>query len=96
MSFRQPFAGMELISFSRGKNMPCFHLYLQRGRFQMRTFSRMSWVNLLKLRASYGKTGQDNLGSSLYGVYEPSGFKVGFSDNSIFYVPLCVNGNKLS
>ena len=50
----------------------------------------VSWVNLLKLRASYGKTGQDNLGSSLYGVYEPSGFKVGFSDNSIFYVP-CVS-----
>ena len=48
------------------------------------------WINLLKLRASYGKTGQDNLGSSLYGVYEPSGFKVGFNDNGLFYVP-CVS-----
>ena len=45
---------------------------------------------MLKLRASYGKTGQDNLGSSLYGVYEPSGFKVGFNDNGLFYVP-CVS-----
>ena len=39
------------------------------------------------------KTGQDNLGSSLYGVYEPSGFKVGFNDNGHFLCTLCLNGN---
>ncbi len=32
----------------------------------------VSWMDLLKLRASYGTTGNDNLGSSLYGTYSPS------------------------
>lgn len=47
----------------------------------------ISWINLLKLRASWGKTGQDNLGSSLYGSYAPNNFKVNFSDNSIINIP---------
>ena len=47
----------------------------------------ISWINLLKLRASWGKTGQDNLGSSLYGSYAPNNFKVNFSDNGIINIP---------
>lgn len=54
------------------------------------------WINLLKLRASYGKTGQDNLGSSLYGSYAPGGFKVGFNDNSSFYIPYVSMGANYS
>lgn len=47
----------------------------------------VEWVSLLKIRASWGKSGQDNLGSSLYGVYKPSDFKVTFNNNSTFYIP---------
>ncbi len=32
----------------------------------------ITWLNLLKLRGSYGSTGSDNLGTSLYGTYSPS------------------------
>lgn len=47
----------------------------------------ISWINLLKLRLSWGKTGQDNLGSSLYATYAPNRFKVNFSDNTIVNIP---------
>lgn len=51
-------------------------------------------VSLLKIRASWGKSGQDNLGSSLYGVYKPSDFKVTFNNNSTFYIPyLLISAN---
>lgn len=47
----------------------------------------VEWVNLLKLRASYGVTGNDNLGSTLYGSYDAFGNHVMFSNNSIKYIP---------
>lgn len=47
----------------------------------------VDWVNLLKLRASYGETGNDNLGSSLYGAYGAFGNKIGFDNNGTTYVP---------
>lgn len=47
----------------------------------------VEWVNLLKLRASYGVTGNDNLGSSLYGSYAAFGNHVLFDNNSTTYVP---------
>lgn len=46
----------------------------------------VKWVNMLKLRASYGQTGNDNLGSTLYGAYSASGNKVAFDNNSTKYV----------
>ena len=46
----------------------------------------VKWVNMLKLRASYGQTGNDNLGSILYGAYSASGNKVAFDNNSTKYV----------
>ncbi|MGL4292026.1 MAG: SusC/RagA family TonB-linked outer membrane protein [Bacteroidales bacterium] len=52
----------------------------------------ITWIGLLKLRASWGKTGQDNLGSSLYGLYAPNRFKVNFSDNSIVNIPYVLMG----
>ncbi|MDR0507501.1 MAG: SusC/RagA family TonB-linked outer membrane protein [Dysgonamonadaceae bacterium] len=54
--------------------------------------SDISWLNLLKIRASYGKTGSDNLGSSLYGSYSPTGTHVLFDYNAQKYVPIVVNG----
>ena len=46
----------------------------------------VKWVNMLKLRASYGETGNDNLGSTLYGAYSASGNQVAFDNNATKYV----------
>ena len=46
----------------------------------------VKWVNMLKLRASYGETGNDNLGSTLYGAYSASGSQVAFDNNATKYV----------
>ncbi len=48
----------------------------------------ITWINLAKLRASYGETGSDNLGSRLYGTYSPSGTYVPFSQNTVKYIPI--------
>lgn len=47
----------------------------------------IEWINLLKIRASYGKTGRDNLGTSVYGTLAPSDWSVSFSNNSVSYIP---------
>ena len=47
----------------------------------------VDWINLLKLRASYGMTGSDNLGASLYGSFTAYGSYVMFDQNSTKYVP---------
>ncbi len=52
----------------------------------------ISWISLLKLRASYGETGLDNLGSALYSSYGPWGSQVMFSNNGVKYVPIIQNG----
>ncbi|KAA6328058.1 TonB-dependent receptor SusC [termite gut metagenome] len=52
----------------------------------------VSWINLLKLRASYGKTGSDNLGTSLYGSYGPGGLYIIFNNGSNKYTPIVDNG----
>lgn len=48
---------------------------------------QVKWINMLKLRASYGETGNDNLGTTLYGAYGAFGNQIGFSENSVRYVP---------
>ena len=47
----------------------------------------ISWINLLKLRASYGVTGNDNLGTSLYGAYTAYNYPVQFSGGGTSYTP---------
>ena len=47
----------------------------------------VKWINLLKLRASYGVTGNDNLGTSLYGAYSPYNYPVEFSSGAVSYTP---------
>lgn len=47
----------------------------------------VKWVNLLKLRGSYGQTGNDNLGSTLYGSYSAFSNYVAFDANATMYVP---------
>ncbi len=47
---------------------------------------RLEWINLLKLRASFGMTGRDNLGAILYGSYQPNGSNVYFlNDKNVAY-----------
>lgn len=53
----------------------------------------VNWINLLKLRASYGVTGNDNLGSTLYGVYILSPSFVKFHNNTASYIPYLKSGS---
>lgn len=53
----------------------------------------VSWLNQLKVRASYGETGSDNLGTSLYGTYGPfTSNQILFANNTIKYIPIVQNG----
>lgn len=52
----------------------------------------ITWINMLKLRASYGETGSDNLGSSLYGVIGTTRENVMFANNSVAYIPFVIQG----
>lgn len=47
----------------------------------------IEWINMLKLRASYGTTGNDNLGSTLYGTYGASSAYIKFNNNATTYIP---------
>ena len=42
----------------------------------------IEWINLLKIRGSYGVTGRDNLGTSLYGLYTMAPSYVKFDNTS--------------
>lgn len=53
----------------------------------------ISWLDLLKLRASYGVTGRDNLGTSLYGNYSASICYVRFDQNSTVFIPYIKSGS---
>ena len=52
----------------------------------------IKWIDLLKVRASYGVTGRDNLGSSLYGVYRMAPSYVKFDNNQTNYIPYIKSG----
>ncbi|GHT30502.1 SusC/RagA family TonB-linked outer membrane protein [Bacteroidia bacterium] len=52
----------------------------------------IEWINLLKVRGSIGVTGNDNLGTTLYGTYGPTEQYVIFDNNSVKYVPISNNG----
>ncbi len=52
----------------------------------------INWINLLKIRASYGVTGRDNLGTSLYGLYTIAPSYVKFDNNSVNYIPYIKSG----
>lgn len=51
----------------------------------------ISFVNLLKLRLSYGKTGRDNIGESLYGLYAASNYRK-FDSGNTQYIPYVLTG----
>ena len=50
------------------------------------------WIDLLKLRASYGETGLDNLGNSMYGNFFQGSQYIKFSENTVTYIPFQLSG----
>ncbi len=52
----------------------------------------IDWLGLLKLRASYGVTGDDNLGTTLYGTYSPSSTQIQFDGGNVIYPTYVQNG----
>lgn len=52
----------------------------------------IGWIDLIKIRASYGVTGRDNLGTSMYGLYTMAPSYVKFADNSVSYIPYIKSG----
>jgi TonB-linked SusC/RagA family outer membrane protein len=52
----------------------------------------VTWINLLKVRASYGQTGSDNLGTLLYGSYGPGSIYVIFNNGTSKYMPIVEKG----
>ena len=56
----------------------------------------LQFINLLKLRASYGKTGRDNLGTSVYGLFSPAANYVKFDNNSTTYIPYLLSSANYS
>jgi TonB-linked SusC/RagA family outer membrane protein len=53
--------------------------------------SSVSWIDLLKVRASYGETGSDNLGTTLYGTFAPYS-RVTFDGGNVQYIPITQRG----
>ena len=52
----------------------------------------ITWINMLKLRGSYGETGSDNLGTTLYGTINTTREDVKFNGNSTTYIPFILSG----
>lgn len=73
--------------FFKGKKYAWFPSVSVAWKIFNEKFMQLPWVNMLKLRASYGVTGSDNLGSTLYGAYTPTYALVMFNENSSKYVP---------
>lgn len=60
--------------------------------FNEKFMKDVEWVNMLKLRASIGVTGNDDLGTSLYGAYNAYSNYVEFNNNTNKYVPIVLSG----
>lgn len=74
--------------FFKGKKYAFFPSVSVAWKIYDEAFMRdITWINMLKLRASYGTTGNDNLGSTLYGTYSFSNNYVKFNNNGTSYIP---------
>jgi TonB-linked SusC/RagA family outer membrane protein len=51
-----------------------------------------SYINLLKLRGSYGTAGNNNIGANAYGTYQASTEKISFSHGTKYYIPFLQSG----
>ncbi len=74
--------------FFKGKKYALFPSVSVAWKLYEESFMRdIDWINMLKVRASYGTTGNDNLGSTLYGTYTFSNNYVMFNNNGTTYIP---------
>jgi len=55
-------------------------------------FEDLKFINLFKIRGSYGTTGQSPTGLSAYGVYGPDATAITFNNGAVVYIPYRVNG----
>jgi len=79
--------------FFPGKKYAWFPSVSAAWKLSNETFMKgIKWVDMLKLRVSYGVTGRDNLGTSLYGLYSMAPSYVKFDNNSVYYIPYIKSG----
>lgn len=60
--------------------------------FNEKFMENIEWVDMLKLRASYGVTGRDNLGTTLYGAFSSSPSLVVFNEGSNQHITYYLSG----
>lgn len=60
--------------------------------FNEKFMEKVEWVGMLKLRASYGVTGRDNLGTTLYGAFSSSPSSVVFDDGANQHITYYLSG----
>lgn len=60
--------------------------------FNEKFMENVKWVDMLKLRASYGVTGRDNLGTTLYGAFDSSPSLVVFNEGSNQHISYYLSG----
>lgn len=66
--------------FFKGKKYAQFPSVSAAWKINNENFMKnVRWLDQLKLRASYGITGRDNLGSSLFGLYTPNSVYISFA-----------------
>ena len=56
----------------------------------------ISWINMLKLRASIGVTGSDTITDELYSAYSPNSTLVKFDQNTTTFVPVYLSSQEYS
>lgn len=79
--------------FFPGKKYSWFPSVSMAWKIKNESFMRdIVWINMLKLRASYGETGSDNLGTTLYGVINTTREDVQFAGNTVTYTPYILVG----
>lgn len=60
--------------------------------FNEKFMEEVKWVDMLKLRASYGVTGRDNLGTLLYGSFSSSPSYIVFNEGSNQHITYYLSG----
>lgn len=60
--------------------------------FNERFMENVKWVDMLKLRASYGMTGRDNLGTTLYGAFSSNPSYIVFNEGTNQHITYYLSG----
>lgn len=60
--------------------------------FNEKFMENLTWIDMLKLRASYGVTGRDNLGTTLYGAFSSSPSYIVFNEGTDKHITYYLSG----